>query len=132
MARIDKRTLTKWEVIEEATNQFIENGYTDTTFKSICSKLQMSPGNVTFYFPTKEHLLAELVDMLCDFQWKLMEKESADGVSSIMAICLELTAMATMCEEDAIAKDIYISAYTSPMCLDIIRKNDKERAKQVF
>lgn len=132
MARIDKRTLTKLEVIEEATKQFITNGYTETTFKSICKELEMSPGNVTFYFPTKEHLLAELVDLLCKFQWEMMEKEADDGISSIMAICLELTAMATMCEDDAIAKDIYISAYTSPLCLEIIRKNDRERAEQVF
>ena len=92
----------------------------------------MSPGNVTFYFPTKEHLLAELVDLLCDFQWEMMKNEADDGISSIMAICLELTAMATMCEDDEIAKDFYISAYTSPICLEIIRENDRKRAKQVF
>lgn len=132
MARIHKSTLTRLEIIQEATKQFIENSYTETTCKSICKELEMSPGNVTFYFHTKEHLLAELVDLLCKFQWKIMEQEADEGISSIMAICLELTAMATMCEDDPIAKDIYISAYTSPLCLEIIRKNDSERAKQVF
>lgn len=132
MARIDKSRLTKLEIIEVATRQFIENGYSNTPVKSICAELEMSPGNMTFYFPTKEHLLAELVDMLCDFQWKLMEKEADDGMSSIMALCLELTAMAIMCEENETAKEFYLSAYTSPMCLEIIRKNDRERAMQVF
>ncbi len=132
MARIDKSTLTKLEIIEVASRQFIENGYSNTPIKAICTELEMSPGNMTFYFPTKEHLLAELVDLLCDFQWKMMEKEADDGISSIMAICLELTAMATMCEDNEIAKDFYISAYTSPICLEIIRENDRQRAMQVF
>lgn len=132
MARIDKRALTRLEIVQVATEHFLENGYSNTTIKAICNELDMSPGNVTFYFPSKEHLLAELVDMLCDFQWKLMEEEANDGYSSIMAICLELTAMATMCENDEIAKDFYLSAYSSPMCLEIIRKNDARRAKEVF
>ncbi|MBQ9141969.1 MAG: TetR/AcrR family transcriptional regulator [Lachnospiraceae bacterium] len=132
MARIDKSRLTKLEIIEVATELFIEKGYSKTPIKIICTELEMSPGNMTFYFPTKEHLLAELVDMLCDFQWELMEREADDGISSVMALCLELTAMATMCEEDETAKDFYLAAYTSPMCLEIIRKNDRERAMQVF
>lgn len=132
MARIDKSMLTKLEIIEEATGQFIEHGYSNTPIKAICKELDMSPGNMTFYFPTKEHLLAELVDLLCHFQWKMMEIEADDGLSSVMAICLELATMAAMCEEDEIAKDFYLSAYTSPRCLEIIRKNDRGRAKQVF
>lgn len=76
--------------------------------------------------------MAELVDMLCSFQWRMMEKEADDGYSSIMAICLELTAMATMCEDDAVAKDFYIATYSSPLCLEIIRKNDMKRSKEVF
>lgn len=132
MSRIDKRALTKLEIIRVASKLFLENGYSNTSIKSICNELDMSPGNVTFYFPTKEHLLAELVDMLCNFQWKLMENESNNGLSSVMAVCLELTAMATMCEDDEIAKDFYLSSYSSPVCLDIIRRNDAERAKEVF
>ena len=92
----------------------------------------MSPGNLTFHFPTKEHLLAELVDLLCSLQWHWMEAEADEGLSSIMAICLELTSMASAAQDSPIVKDFFISAYTSPMCLEIIRKNDMERAKKVF
>ena len=49
-----------------------------------------------------------------------------------MAICLELTAMAGACEDDKVIKDFFISSYTSPMCLAVIRKNDAKRAKEVF
>ena len=98
MARIDKGALTKLEIITEATKQFLEKGYTNTSANAVAKALDMSQGNLTFHYPTKEHLLAILVDKLCDFQWKRMEQEANDGISS----------------------------------LDIIRKNDAKRAKEVF
>ena len=132
MARINKRALTKLEIIQEATRQFLEKGYSHTTIAAISKALDMSPGNLTFHYPTKEHLLAELVDMLCDFQWKLVEEEANEGYSSIMALCLELTTMASACEQDEVIKDFFISSYTSPVCLEIIRRNDTARAQRVF
>lgn len=132
MARIDRSALTKLKIVQEASRQFLVKGYSQTTISAISKELDMSPGNLTFHFTTKEHLLAELVDLLCDFQWKLMEEEANEGYSSIIAICLELTSMASACEDDSVIKDFFISAYTSPMCLEIIRKNDTKRAKNVF
>lgn len=132
MARISKSQLTKLEIIQVATRMFLERGYTKTTTAAICNELEMSKGNLTFHYPTKEHLLAVLVDMLCEFQWKLMEHEADEGISSVMAVCLELMSMASACEENEVAKDFFISAYSSPVTLDIIRKNDAERAKKVF
>ena len=132
MARVSRNSLTKLQIVQVACKLFLEQGYSSTSVKAICSELEMSPGNLTFYYPTKEHLLAELIDLLCRFQWKMMEREADDGYSSVMAICLELMAMAAVCEEDSAAKDMYFSAYTSPLCLSIIRRNDTDRAKEVF
>jgi len=132
MARINKSAITRLEIVQEASKQFLEKGYTRTTVSAIGKELGMSSGNLTFYFPTKEHLLAQLTDLLCDFQWKMMEEEADEGISSVLAICLELTSMASACEDDPVIKDFFLSAYTSPMCLEIIRKNDTQRAKKVF
>lgn len=132
MARINKSELTKTEIVGVASDLFLKKGYSNTSVKAISDKLDMSTGNLTFYFPTKENLLAELVDIMCDFQWQVMKKEADEGTSSILALCLELTAMASMCEQNEIAKDFYISAYSSPLALDIIRRNDVKRAKDVF
>ena len=131
MARRRIKT-TKLDIIRYATTSFLERGYSASSTKQIAEDLDIGTGNLTYYFPTKEHMLAVLVDMLCEFQWKMMEREAGEGLSSIMAICLELTAMAAMCEMDEVAKDFYLSAYKSPMCLEIIRKNDTARAKEVF
>ena len=132
VARIDKSAIVRLEIVQEASRQFLEKGYTATSISMISKALQMSPGNLTYHYPTKEHLLAELVDLLCGFQWKLMEKEANEGFSSIMALCLELASMASACEQDAVIKDFLISSYTSPMCLGIIRKNDAARNMKVF
>lgn len=132
MARINKSALTKLEIVTEASKQFLEKGYSNTTVSSIAKALKMSSGNITFHFPSKDHLLAALVDMLCSFQWKQMEKEANDGISSVMAICLELTSMAGAAEDDEVIRDFFISSYTNQLCLGVIRKNDAMRAQEVF
>ena len=132
MIRVDRSKLTKNEIIRLAANRFLKDGYTKTSIHGLCKELNMSTGNLTFHFPTREHLLAELVDMLCEFQKNLMEEEAAEGYSSLLAFCLELMSMAAACEQDEVAKDFFLSAYRSQMCMELIRKNDKERAKEVF
>lgn len=132
MARINKSALTRLEIIRVASKLFLSHGYSNTTAKMISSELGMSTGNLTFHYPTKEHLLAELVGVMCDFQWRLMEKEADEGYSSIMAICLELAVMAAGCEKYEVAKDFYLSTYASPITLELIRRNDAKRAKDVF
>ncbi len=132
MIRVDRKELTRSEIVRVASNCFLNDGYAKTTIHSMCKKLNMSPGNMTFHFPTKEHMLAELVDMLGKYQSNLMEEEAKDGYGSIAAICLELLTIASACEQDDVAKDFFLSAYRSELCMDLIRKNDKERAKEVF
>lgn len=123
---------TKLDIIQCASKLFLEQGYSNTSPRNVCDILDISTGNLTYYFPTKEHLLAEVVQMLCDFQREMMKKEAKEDISSVMAICIELTAMASMCEQDETAKDFFLAAYTSPICLEIIRNNDVKRAQEVF
>ena len=132
MIRVDRAELTRNEVIRVAANRFLNDGYTKTTVASMAKALNMSTGNMTFQFPTKEHMLAELVNILCWYQKELMEDEAKDGGSSVMAICLELLTVASACEQDEVAKDFFLSAYRSELCMDLIRKSDKARAKEVF
>ncbi len=123
---------TKLDIIQCASKLFLEQGYSNTSPRNICDILDISTGNLTYYFPTKEHLLAELVQILCDFQWEMIEEEAKENIDIIMSICIELAAMASMCEQNKEAKDFFLAAYTSPVCLEIIRKNDTNRAKKVF
>jgi len=132
MVRKNGVNATKLEIIKVALRMFLEKGYTKTSAKSICDELNISTGNLTFHFPTKEHLLSVLVELLCDFQWQIMEKETNEGKTSLMALCLEFTSIAAICEMDSLERDFYIAAYTHPMTLDIIRRNDAIKTKKVF
>lgn len=132
LIRVDRKELTRSEIVRLAANCFLNDGYTKSTIHSMCKELNMSPGNMTFYFPTKEHMLAELVGLLGKYQWKLMESEAKDGFSSVMALCLELLTIASACEYDEVAKDFFLSTYRSELCMELIRRNDKEKAKAVF
>ena len=133
MAHINKkRPNTRLQIIQLAAKLFIEEGYSKTTMKKISTALDLSPGNITFYFPTKDHLLAVLVDELFDFQNLLMEKAVEEGQNSLLAYCLELTTIAAACEDSEVARDFYLSSYSSEYTLDLIRANDTEKTKAVF
>lgn len=113
-------------------NMFLEQGYSNASTKTICEELGISTGNFNFHFTKKEDLLAVLVEELCDFQWKLMEYEAQEGVNSLLAYCLELATMVSASEQDENAKDFFISSYTIPITLNIMRKNDIAKMKEVF
>lgn len=133
MAHINKqRPNTRLQIIQTAANLYIENGYSKTTNKELATLLDVSPGNITFYFPTKDHLLAVLVNELCDFQSLLMEHAAEEGKSSMLAYCLELTSMAAACEESEVARDFFVSSYSSELTLRMIRANDTEKTRNVF
>ena len=116
-----KRPNTRLQIIQLAAKLFFEQGYTQTSANQIAKTLDLSPGNITFYFPTKDHLLAVLVDELSDFQKMIMEQAAQEGKSSLLAYCLELTAMSSACEESEVARDFFASTYSSPLTLGLIR-----------
>ena len=132
MARNRKPTPTKTVIIKIASELFFENGFTKTTSTEICKKADISPGNLTFYFPNKESILATLVQMMIDFQWKEMEAQTDEGKSSLLAYCLELTTLVALSEEIPQMQDFLFAAYSHPTTLDLIRTNDTEKIKQVF
>ena len=123
---------TKNKILRVSTAMFLEVGYSKTSPQMIAKELKVSTGNVTYYYPTKEHLLAVLTDLLCKYQWKLIKDEADGGMSSLLALCFELMTMAAACEESEVAKDFFVSTYQSPKCLEIIHNNDTARAKEVF
>ena len=123
---------TKLEIVKTATRLIWEKGYTAMSTRMVAAELDISVGNITYYYPSKDDLLSVLVNSLCKFQRKLIEDEAEDGISSVMAVCLVLMTMASACESNPIAKDFFISSYQSPVTLKIIRENDTERSKEVY
>lgn len=127
-----RRTSTRIEIIKLGAKLFVDEGYSKTSFSHISKALGISLGNITFYFPTKEHLLAVLCNELCLFQRDLMEREAGEGYSDLLSYCLELTSMTAICEEDEVARDFFHAIYTSPLSLEIIRDNDTDKTREIF
>lgn len=132
MARIKKENPTRLAIIQVAIDLFFEKGFSNTTAAAVCRKADIGTGNLTFYFPTKEHILDVLVTMLCDYQWKLIEEYTDEGQSSLLCYCLELATMASVSEENPQMQDFFVSAYSHPITLENIRANDVQKMKQVF
>ena len=133
MAHIyNKHPNVRGRIIQEAARMFVEAGYSKSSINRLAKTLDLSPGHITFYFPTKEHLLAVLVDEMFDYQRLMMEQEVQEGKSSLLAYCLELTAMAAVCEESEVARDFYASSYTSALTLARIRANDAQKTRGIF
>ncbi len=123
---------TKYEIIQVASEFFMSVGYSATSPKMIANELNISTGNITYYFPTKDHLLLEIVKMLCDFQWELIKKQTGDQEGSISSICLEMMTVVSGCAESEIARDFFTAVFQSELCRNYLRKNHEERAKKIF
>ena len=119
-------------IIQEGARMFVEDGYTKTSISKIAKNLNLSLGNITFYFKTKEHLLDVLVGMMFDYQRRMLEEYAEEGKSSLLSYCLELTAMTAVCEESEVARDFYASSYASALTLARIRENDTKKVKDIF
>ena len=133
MAYVHKHKLsTRLKIVQLAARLFIEEGYNKTSAGKIGKLLNLSTGNITFYFPSKDHLLAVIIEELFDFQNMMMEHAAEEGKSSLLAYCLELCSIASICAEDEVARSFYTAAYTAPITLDHIRTNDVEKTKSVF
>lgn len=132
MARRTTIINTRLEIIQVAAHLFLTEGYSYATVTKVANKLGISLGNLTFHFPTKEHLLEELVKHLCEYHSLIMEQEVEDGKTSLLAYLLELTSMMAICDEDNIARDLYISVYTHSLSLSLVRRADTEKARMVF
>ena len=110
----------------------MEKGYTNTYVTAITNTLKISTGNLTFHFPTKEHILAELIRELCVFQRRLEGENEQTEHSLLEAYLLELAMFAWICEENPNIRDLVLATYTYPLSLQIIRANDTKRAMKVF
>lgn len=132
MARKKVVNETKNAIIRVAIEMFLERGFTNTSARAIAAELGISTGNITFYFPSKEHLLMVLVEMLCDSQWSMLEQQADEEETALMAFCMETMTVAAACEQNEIARDLFLSVFRSELCRNLLRENHVARAERIF
>lgn len=128
----ERKTKTKYEIIHVAYKLFLEQSYTNTSIHTIAKELKISTGNLTYYFPTKEHLLFGIVEKIVAFKESKYQKESGQGIESMRSICLDFMTVVSCCQESPIAKDLFTAIYSSEMCRDYFQKKRIERAKRIL
>ena len=132
MARKKVVNETKNAIIRVAIEMFLERGFTNTSARAIAAELGISTGNITFYFPSKEHLLMVLVEMLCDSQWSMLEQQADEEETALMAFCMETMTVAAACEQNEFARDLFLSVFQSELCRNLLRENHVARAERIF
>ena len=120
MARRNVST-TKVEIVQVGVQLMLEKGYAGTTIKEISEILNISKGNITFYFPTKEHLMLEFTKEIFDFHTRCIERVLQQGYTKLMAYCWEIVAQIALCEDYETMKDIYLSLYSHSSTLEYVK-----------
>ncbi|WP_248926844.1 TetR/AcrR family transcriptional regulator [Paenibacillus hamazuiensis] len=65
--------VTKQELLQAAQMCLAEKGIEKTTLKAVADKANVSQGTVFYHFRTKEQLMLELVQSLCDSSWQALQ-----------------------------------------------------------
>ena len=127
-----KTTLTKLEITQVAMRMFLEKGFTGTSAKAISNELNISTGNLTFYYPTKEHILLELTKEITQFHTKSIDKIFKKEKNDLYSYCWEVTAQIVLCEENEQAKDIYLAIYSHPLTLQYVKDWTAEKNQKIL
>lgn len=132
MAAKRREQVTREQLIRDAIKVFFELGYSGASLRRLSRELDVSGGTLTHQFPTKDHLLLELVKGMTVFQWQMTTDMENAGTAPLLAYALEIAIQTAMCEENAAAKELYIAAYTSPLCVAHIKEWAHKKAHQLF
>lgn len=131
-SRLNPFSETEISIIRSATKLFLENGYTQTTFKMIEADCGVRVGNITYHFHSKEELLQVLIEELMDYHAGIVENVYSDTDNELMAFAIEITVQITLCENDSRAWDLYYSAYSHHVTFDYIKKWAAEKNYSLF
>ena len=127
-----KTNITKLEILEVATRMFLEKGFTNTSAKAISNELNISTGNLTFHYPTKENILLELTKEITSFHKQAIEKVQRDGCDDLFAYCWEVTSQITLCEENPQMNDIYLAIYSHPATMLFVKDWTAEKNFEIL
>lgn len=115
--RASTNNTTKAEIVQTGIHLMLEKGYKNSTIKELSEILGISKGNITFYFPTKEHLLLELTNEVLEFHQKCIERVRSDGYTDLLAYCWEIAAQIVICEDYEKMRELYLEIYTHQMTM---------------
>jgi Transcriptional regulator len=69
--------ITKQELLAAARHCLAERGMEKTTLKAVAERANVSQGTVFYHFRTKDQLMLELVESLCEDSWQALRQGQA-------------------------------------------------------
>lgn len=121
MARRASINTTRAEIVQTGIHLMLEKGYKQSTIKELSEILGISKGNITFYYPTKEHLLLELTNEVLEFHMKCINRVRGDGYDDLLAYCWEVVAQIVICEDYEKMRELYLQIYTHPLTMSRVK-----------
>lgn len=112
---------TQQAIVDSAVRNFLVNGFHHTSAKMICEEVGISPGNLTFWFPTKADILLEFTKKIMSYHTKFIEYNKNKGTEDIFTYCLEIVVQIVLCEERENIRDIYYSMYSEPLTMTYLK-----------
>jgi AcrR family transcriptional regulator len=70
---------TRDKIIAAADRLFYQEGYEHTSFSDISAAVEISRGNVSFHFKTKDEILEAVIDLRLDRTRRMLEQWEAEG-----------------------------------------------------
>ncbi len=135
MANVKKsvRQRSKQHVLNAAARSFLQNGFTNTTLKDICSTAGISSGSFNSYFRTKEDVLYDLVGLVLGQQFsvsqKLLEGKTED---KLLFYAVETVLQLHIMEMSEALRDVYSAAYSLPKTSDLIQQSVTSKWEYIF
>ena len=107
--------------MDTATRLFLEKGFRNTSAKMICEQVGISPGNLTFWFPSKADILLEFTKKIMSYHTKFIEYNKNKKEENLYTYCLEIVVQIALCEEKENIRDIYYYMYSDPLTMSYLK-----------
>lgn len=135
MAKIPKEQSEemKRRILNAAAKSFLEKGFTNTTVRSITTKMEISIGTFNSHFRTKEDVLCELVAFVLDQQFSTSEGLIAGKTDDkLLLYAVETVLQLHIVEMDENLRDLYSAAYSMPKTSALIQQKATGKMKYIF
>src|SRR5262245_41493946 len=77
--QIMSQKATRDQIVEAADRLFYQKGYEYSSFSDISEAVEISRGNVTFHFKTKDEILEAVIDLRLERTRRMLEQWEAQG-----------------------------------------------------
>lgn len=114
-------TETEKKILKTAIRLFLENGYSNTTLKSISQECGLRQGTIAYHFHTKEDMLYYLIQALTEFHGGIIDNGISRSKDILFSYAAEIAIQIALCETDRKAWDLYYSAYSRFKTFEFIK-----------